>query len=169
MKTIEFSSKFIEQNPLNSSYNVVIYMDRNHMQTFNNFTTQPRMQISYNTNNLGKWDKPINTRFDKATIKIKCYNLCRCLQFFYLAPSTEMLPQKPLLHKCISSCLYLEHYKMYVHGKLMPCNCKYFRKPMLFSCKYFKKHNFTLSHETSTSWKIIEEKDFHPLGRHASC
>jgi hypothetical protein len=161
MKTIKSSSTFIEQNPLNSSCNVVTYMDRNHMQTFNNLTTQPRMQIPYNTYNLGKWDKLTNTCFDKGTIKTKCYNLLRCLHFFCLTPSIEMLPQKWLLHKCINSCLDWKHYKMYVHG--------YDGEPMACNCKYFKKHNFTLFHETPTSWKIIEEKDFHHLSRHASC
>jgi hypothetical protein len=120
------------------------------------------MQIPYSINNFGKWDNPINICLDKATIKIKCCNLLRCLQFFYLAASIKMLPQKPLLHKCKSSRLDWEHYKMYVHGydgKLMACGCK-----------YFKKHNFeTLFHETPTSWKITEKKVFHPLSRHASC
>jgi hypothetical protein len=55
--------------------------------------------------NLDKGDKPTNIYLNKATIKIKCYNLFRCLQFLYMAPSTKMLPQKPLLHKCRSRWL----------------------------------------------------------------
>jgi hypothetical protein len=49
---------------------------------------------------------------------------------------------------------------MYVHG--------YDGKPMACGCKYFKKYNYALSHETPTSWKITEEINFHPLGKHAS-
>jgi hypothetical protein len=161
METIKSSSTFIEQNPHNFSCNAITYMDRNHMQTFSNFTFQPKMQIPYDINNFGKWDKLANIYLDKATIKIKCCNLLRCLQILCLAPSTKMLPQNPLLHKCKSSCLDWMRYKMYVHG--------YDGKPMACGCKYFRKHNFALFHETPTSWKIIKEKDLHPLGRHASC
>jgi hypothetical protein len=100
METIKSSSTFIEQNPHNFSCNAITYMDRNHMQTFNNFTFQPKMQIPYDINNFGKWDKLGHIYLDKTTIKIKCCNLFRCLQILCLAPSTKMLPQKPLLHKC---------------------------------------------------------------------
>lgn len=71
MKKIESSSTFIKQNPLSFNCNAITYMDKNHMQTFSNLITQLGMQIPYNINNFGKWDKLANICLYKVTIRIK--------------------------------------------------------------------------------------------------
>jgi hypothetical protein len=66
MKTIESSSTFIGQNPFNFCCDAVTYMDRNHMQTFSNLTTQLWMQILYNIDGCKYVDRGQQEYFTKG-------------------------------------------------------------------------------------------------------